>query len=39
MISKDNCDKLKHDLNEPYKRLLNDTIERFKKQKLIKEKV
>ena len=39
MINKDNCDKLKHDSKEPYKRLVNDTTERFKKQKLMREKV
>ena len=38
-FNKDNCDKLKHDSTKTYKRLVNSTIERFKKQKWIKEKV
>ena len=32
-------DRLKYDLIETHNRLVNDTIERFKKQKMMKEKV
>ena len=38
MINKDKYDKIKHDLHNYEKRLVNDTMERFKKQKLMKKK-
>ena len=37
--SKDNYDRLKYDPTERHNRLVNNTIERFKKQKMMKEKV
>ena len=37
--SKDNYDRLKYDPTETHNRFVNDTIERFKKQKMMKEKV
>ena len=39
MKNKDNYNRLKHDPSEKQNRLVNDTIERFKKQKMLKEKV
>ena len=35
----DNYDRLKHDPTETHNRFVNDTIERFNKQKMMKEKV
>ena len=37
--NKNNYGRLRYDLTETHNRLLNDTIERFKKQKMMKEKV
>ena len=37
--NKNNYGRLKYDLTETHNRLLNDTIQRFKKQKMMKEKV
>ena len=39
MKNKDNYDRLKYDSTESYTGLVNDTIERFKKQKMMKENV
>ena len=39
MKNKDNHDRLKYDPTESYTGLVNDTIERFKKQKMMKENV
>ena len=39
MKNKDNYDRLKYDSTESYTGLVNDTIERFKKQKRMKENV
>ena len=37
--NKDNYERLKYDPTETHNRLVNDTIERFKKQKMMKETI